>query len=79
MCAREPAEAFCAALKKHHTQASSMEVKDRNHASLLIKAANDADPVNQAIRDFVAKHGATKMTRSDTPTASTASSTSSPR
>ena len=29
-----------------------MEVKDRNHASLLIKAANDADPVNQAIRDL---------------------------
>jgi len=79
MCAREPAGAFCAALKEHHAKASSTEVKDRNHASLLIKAANDADPVNQAIRDFVAKHGATKMTRSDTPTASTASSTSSPR
>jgi acetyl esterase/lipase len=79
MCAREPAESFCAALKEHHAKASSMEVKDRNHATLLIKAASDGDPVNQAIRDFVAKHAATKMTKSDAPMASTASSTSSPR
>lgn len=59
-CAREPAEAFCKALKEQHASANSMEIKDRNHVSLLIKAASDSDLVNQAIRDFVAKHSPMK-------------------
>jgi acetyl esterase/lipase len=79
MCAKEPAEAFCAALKDHHAQVRSMEVKDRNHVTLLMKAASDADPVNQAIRDFVAKHVATKTTSSDAPKVPSATLTSSPK
>lgn len=79
MCAREPAEAFCSALKEHHAHAASMEIKDRNHATLLIKAASDADPVNQAIRDFVAKHTDRKITDRNEPMAQSASPTSSPR
>ncbi len=56
MCGKEPSEAFCTALKDQHARVTTMQVKDRNHVTLLIKAANDADPVNQAIREFVAQH-----------------------
>jgi acetyl esterase/lipase len=55
MCSRESVEEFCTALREHHAKADNMEIKDRNHASLLLKATSETDPVNQAIRDFVAK------------------------
>jgi acetyl esterase/lipase len=56
MCAREPADEFCTALKAHRAKAENLEVKDRYHASILFKAASEDDPVNQAIREFIAKH-----------------------
>jgi acetyl esterase/lipase len=75
MCAKEPAEAFCTALKDEHASVTSMEVKDRNHVTLLIKAASDTDPVNQAIRDFVAKHTSKKMADQNGSTAKSTSIT----
>jgi acetyl esterase/lipase len=78
MCAREPAEAFCKALKEQHATAASMEVKDRNHVTLLIKAAIDSDPVNQAIRDFVTQHSHKKSPDHNEPMAKSAPSVSSP-
>jgi acetyl esterase/lipase len=55
VCAKEPAEEFCAALREKHVQAKTLEVKDRNHVTLLFKAASDSDPVNKAVRDFIAE------------------------
>jgi acetyl esterase/lipase len=56
MCNKKFAEEFCTALKEHKVSTQSLEVPDRNHATLLIKAASDADPVNKAVRDFIADH-----------------------
>jgi len=74
ICAREPAEAFCTALKEHRANVSSLEIKDRNHVSLLYKAASESDPVNQAIREFVAKYSSKKkLDREEGPMAKRAS------
>jgi len=56
MCSKQFAEEFCTALKEHKGNVKSLEVPDRNHVTLLLKAASDADPVNKAVRDFVAEH-----------------------
>jgi hypothetical protein len=61
MCNKKFAEEFSAALKEHKTSVKSLEVPGRNHATLLIKAASDTDPVNKAVRDFVAERTREKM------------------
>jgi acetyl esterase/lipase len=61
MCNKKFAEEFCTALKGHKASVKSLEVPGRNHATLLIKAASDTDPVNKAVRDFVAEHTREKM------------------
>ena len=67
MCNKNCAEDFCAALHEHKANAKSLEVPDRNHVTLLMKAAADADPVNKAVRDFVAEHTREKMADREKP------------
>jgi len=67
MCNKNCAEEFCAALHERKASAKSLEVPDRNHVTLLMKAASDADPVNKAVRDFVAEHTREKMADGEKP------------
>ena len=69
MCNKQCAEEFCTALREHQANAKSLEVPDRNHVTLLIKAASDADPVNKAVRDFIAEHAREKMAEQQGPMA----------
>lgn len=56
MCKKIFAEQFCTALKEHKADVQTLEVSARNHVTLLMKAASDGDPVNKAVRDFIAEH-----------------------
>jgi acetyl esterase/lipase len=56
MCNKMFAEQFCTALKEHKVVVRSLEVPERNHVTLLMKAGSDGDPVNKAVRDFIAEH-----------------------
>jgi acetyl esterase/lipase len=67
MCNKKYAEEFCAALQEHKARAKSLEIPDRNHVTLLLKAASDADPVNKAVRDFIAEHTREKMADGEKP------------
>jgi acetyl esterase/lipase len=50
--------AFHEALKAKSVEAELVEVKDRNHISIIVRPMfNEADPVVQALLGFVAKHG----------------------
>jgi arylformamidase len=55
-CAKQSAE-LAEALKKNKVEASSLEIKDRDHGSLVGKMANEEDPAAQAILAFLARHG----------------------
>jgi acetyl esterase/lipase len=66
----EMSEKFCRALKEQQCQARTLEVKDRNHITVLLNASRSEDPVPQAIREFVAGHlaepgGTSKAPRGD--------------
>jgi acetyl esterase/lipase len=69
MCNKRCAEDFCTALQKHKASAKSLEVPERNHVTLLLKAASDIDPVNKAVRDFIAEHTREKMVDGEKPMA----------
>jgi acetyl esterase/lipase len=58
LCDRAAAEAFCKALKKKKCPAETLEVKGRNHITLLLSASSKNDPVNKAVMTFIAKHTA---------------------
>jgi acetyl esterase/lipase len=52
-CDLPQAEAFCKALKKSGVPAQLLEVKRRNHLSILLNAVNDTDPVTRAMLTFM--------------------------
>lgn len=52
----EMSEKFCRALKEQQCEARTLEVKDRNHITVLLNASRSEDPVPQAIREFVTGH-----------------------
>jgi acetyl esterase/lipase len=56
VCNKMFAEEFCNALTEQKANVKCLEVPDRNHVTLLLKAAFEADPVNKAVREFVAEH-----------------------
>jgi dipeptidyl aminopeptidase/acylaminoacyl peptidase len=58
-------EQMCQALKKCSCEASALEIKDRNHISIIVRAAQENDPTTQAILDFVARHSDLKLTPTD--------------
>jgi hypothetical protein len=47
------AREFSLALKQSKCEVRLVEVKERNHMTILFKADQDQDPVNQAIRTFI--------------------------
>jgi acetyl esterase/lipase len=53
MCGKEASENFCAALKAKKCPARALEVNDRNHVSILLKAGIEGDPVPKAMREFI--------------------------
>jgi acetyl esterase/lipase len=54
-CEKETAEAFCKALCDKECDATSQQIKGRNHVTLIIKASEEEDPVAQACQEFVRK------------------------
>jgi acetyl esterase/lipase len=52
----EMAREFGAALERHHCEVATLEVKNRGHMSVLLKASRDDDPVAMAMRVFIEKH-----------------------
>lgn len=51
-------EKFCKALQQKQCEAQTLEIKNRNHMSIITSASAADDPVPQAIRKFMAKHAA---------------------
>lgn len=52
-CGKDTSEAFCSALVEQKCNAKAMEVKERNHMSLILYASKDDDPVARAFREFI--------------------------
>ncbi len=50
------AKEFSKALEQKQCEVQLLEAKERSHISILLDATSDDDPVNQAIRGFIAKH-----------------------
>lgn len=55
----EMAREFGAALNAQKCEVRTLEVKPRNHISILLDLAQKGDPAGQAILDFVAQHSRT--------------------
>jgi acetyl esterase/lipase len=55
-CDKPAAEAFFKALKDKKCPAEALEVKKRNHLTILLNASVDDDPVAVAIRTFIFAH-----------------------
>ncbi len=53
LCGKDPSESFCAALKAKKCPARALEIKDRNHVTILLKAGTEGDPVPKAMREFM--------------------------
>jgi acetyl esterase/lipase len=52
------AKNMCEALKEHKCDATLLEVKDRDHVSIIKDMTKDDDPVRQNVLEFVKKHTA---------------------
>jgi acetyl esterase/lipase len=52
-CGKGPSEEFCRALTDKKCVARAVEVKKRNHISLIVKATREGDPVVEAIQQFI--------------------------
>jgi acetyl esterase/lipase len=52
----EVSEKFCRALKAADCTAETLEVKERNHVTVLLRATSLDDPVTQAVRKFIDTH-----------------------
>jgi acetyl esterase/lipase len=55
-------EEFCQAVQKAKGETTSLEVKDRDHFSIILRMTQDEDPATQAMLAFVAKHAGLKLT-----------------
>ena len=54
---------LCAALQKNKVQAECVEIKDRNHVSIMfLLMLSEADPATQTLLTFIAKHSGLKLT-----------------
>lgn len=54
-CGKITSEAFRQALLEKKCLAQSLEIKERNHMTLIVKASAEGDPVVRAIREFMNK------------------------
>jgi acetyl esterase/lipase len=55
-------QAMFQALQEHKVEASLVEIKDRDHISIIRNIANEGDPATQTILKFIAKHTDLKLT-----------------
>jgi acetyl esterase/lipase len=58
LCGPDCSKRFCQALREHHADAEFLEVKERNHLTVLLDVLSDNDPLARAILDFIADHTA---------------------
>jgi acetyl esterase/lipase len=56
LCGKDPSEAFCRALRDKKADARTLEVKHRNHMTLLLNVCVEKDPVASALLQFIADH-----------------------
>jgi len=56
MCGKTPSEDFCRALTACKCDARAVEVKKRNHISIIRSARTPDDPVSRAIHEFLDAH-----------------------
>jgi acetyl esterase/lipase len=54
-------EKFCTALKGCKCEATMLEVKERNHITIIVRMAGEGDPTTQAMLEFIAKHSGLKL------------------
>lgn len=53
---------LCDALKSKKVEAECIEIKDRNHVSIMFKLMmSETDPTTQALLEFIAKHSGLKL------------------
>jgi acetyl esterase/lipase len=55
------AEQMCKKLKEAKCEANTLKVADRTHISIITSMVRIEDPANQAILEFLAKHGGVKL------------------
>jgi acetyl esterase/lipase len=55
------AEQMCTKLKECKCEASTLKIADRTHISIITSMVRIEDPANQAILEFLAKHGGVKL------------------
>jgi acetyl esterase/lipase len=55
------AEQMCKKLKECKCEAATLQIKDRTHITIITSMVSEADPANQAILEFLAKHGGLKL------------------
>jgi acetyl esterase/lipase len=55
------AEQMCKKLKECQCEASTLKIAGRTHISIITSMTKEADPANQAILEFLAKHGGLKL------------------
>jgi acetyl esterase/lipase len=55
-CGKSCSEDFCKAIKSKKGEAETLEVRQRNHVTILVNACLRTDPVPQAILKFIAAH-----------------------
>ena len=52
---------MCKKLKGCECEAGTLKIAERTHITIITSMVNEADPANQAIFAFVAKHGGLKL------------------
>ena len=57
---------LCAALRKSQSEAAILEIKDRDHISIIRKMSHENDPATQALIEFVRKHAGLTSAETDT-------------
>ena len=53
-CGKKTSEEFCKEMKKAGCTAETLEVKERDHISIIYKASKEDDPASKAMLDFIA-------------------------
>jgi acetyl esterase/lipase len=60
LCGKEPAEKFGQALQARKCTVQMLEVRNRNHLTILMNAGQEQDPAGKALIDFIHSHSAKK-------------------
>jgi acetyl esterase/lipase len=60
LCGKEPAEKFSQAVQNRKGVAQLLEIRNRNHLTILMNAGQEEDPASKALIDFIQMHGVKK-------------------